>query len=173
MEPVDAAVVFLVLGLGLSAAEIVAPGLVLLPFGLGAVVASLTGFVGADPVVQAIVFIVASLGIFLALRPVARRLNQSDQDEGIGARRLVGARATVLEAIPANDSGMVRIDREQWRAESIDDAAIPAGTSVTVAEVRGTRVLVTAESPGHSLPGSATPPPDGPPTRPPVDGGQQ
>lgn len=162
MDPLDAAVVFLVLGLGLSAAEIVAPGLILLPFGIGAVVASLTGFVGADPWVQAVVFIVASTAIFAALRPIARRLNQSNEDEGIGARRLVGARATVLEDIPADDSGMVRVDREQWRAESMDQTRIPAGTAVTVAEVRGTRVLVTAEHPGQIAP------PTAPPTEPPL-----
>lgn len=164
MDPLDAAVVFLVLGLGLSAAEIVAPGLVLLPFGIGAVIASLTGFVGADPWVQAVVFIVASTATFAALRPVARRLNQSDEDEGIGARRLVGARAMVLEDIPADDSGMVRVDREQWRAESIDQSRIPAGTAVTVAEVRGTRVLVTVEHPGQISP------PTTPPTEPPLQG---
>lgn len=161
MDPQDAAVVFLVLGLGLSAAEIVAPGLVLLPFGIGAVIASLTGFLGAPTVVQAIIFIVGSTAIFLALRPVARRLNQSDQDEGIGARRLVGARALVLEEIPPDDSGMVRIDREEWRAESLDDTRLPAGTPVTVTEVRGTRVIVTAEHP-HRLP-----PPTAPPSAPP------
>ncbi len=158
MQAQEFAVLFLVVGLGLSAAEIVAPGLVLLPFGVGAIIASLTGFLGADPLIQVVVFIVASAAVFLALRPLARRLNESDQDEGIGARRLVGARALVLEDIPANDSGMVRIDREQWRAESIDDAMVPAGTTVTVTEVRGTRVMVTPETPpGISMP-------TGPPT---------
>lgn len=157
MDSLDAALVFLVLGLGLSAAEIVAPGLVLLPFGLGAVVASVSGFVGAHPLLQAVIFIGASLGMFLALRPVARRLNASDEDEGIGARRLVGARAMVLEEIPADDSGMVRIDREQWRAESMDDIRIPAGTSVTVAEVRGTRVMVIPERTGRPIPPAEPP----------------
>ncbi|MCO5320990.1 MAG: NfeD family protein [Microthrixaceae bacterium] len=163
MDPVDAAVVFLVLGLGLSAAEIVAPGLVLLPFGIGAVIASLTGFVGAPVWLQAVIFVVASTAIFVALRPIAKRLNQSDQDEGVGARRLVGARALVLEDIPSDDSGMVRIDREQWRAESLDDARLPKGTSVVVTEVRGTRVIVTAERPGE-LPTPTEPPLEGEPT---------
>lgn len=160
MDATEVAVVFLIVGLGLSAAEIVAPGLVLLPFGIGAVIASLTGFLGAPPMVQPIVFIVASVAIFLALRPVARRLNQSDQDEGIGARRLLGARAVVLEHIPANEAGMVRIDREQWRAEALEDMALPAGTTVTVAEVRGTRVIVTPVTPAGLEP----------PTRPPSGG---
>ena len=47
MGATEVAVIFLVVGLGLCAAEIAAPGLVLLPFGVGALLASLTGFVGA------------------------------------------------------------------------------------------------------------------------------
>ncbi|MCZ7629754.1 MAG: NfeD family protein [Microthrixaceae bacterium] len=107
---------------------------------------------------------VASTAMFAALRPIARRLNQSDQDEGIGARRLVGARALVLEDIPEDDSGLVRVDREQWRAESMDQTRIPAGATVTVAEVRGTRVVVTAEHPVGSPrpPNHPRPPPSGP-----------
>ena len=151
------AVIFLVVGLGLSAAEIAAPGLILLPFGIGGVVAAAAGFLGAAPLVQTIVFIVASLAIFLALRPVARRLNESERDEGIGSRRLVGAHAVVLEEIPANDAGMVRIDREQWRAESLDETRVPVGTAVTVTEVRGTRVIVNADSPAGLEPPTSPP----------------
>lgn len=169
MDPKVAAVLFLVFGLALSVAEMVAPGLVLLPFGIGAVVAALTGFLGAEPWVQAVVFLAVSTASFAALRPIARRLNQSDQDEGIGARRLVGARAMVLEDIPEDDSGLVRVDREEWRAQSMDQTRIPAGTAVTVAEVRGTRVVVTPERLGGIAP--PTRPPDGPPTEPRRQGG--
>lgn len=146
MDAQAVAIVFLIAGLALAAAEIVAPGLVLLPFGLGAVLASLTGFVGADPIVQTIVFIVASIGFFAAMRPIARRLNRSDNDEGVGSRRLVGAAGIVLEEIPLNETGLVRIDREHWRAESVDETVLAPGTPITVIEVRGTRVLVAAVS---------------------------
>jgi membrane protein implicated in regulation of membrane protease activity len=141
------AIIFLVGGLGLAAAEIVAPGLVLLPFGIAGVIAAITGFLGADPIIQGVVFIVASVLLFLALRPVGRRLNRNDTDEGIGSRRLVGASGVVLEDIHADDSGMVRIDRETWRAEAPGDGHLPAGTGITVTEVRGTRVIVTPVSP--------------------------
>jgi membrane protein implicated in regulation of membrane protease activity len=144
MDGTTVAVVFLVAGLALSGLEIVAPGFVLLPFGLGAVIASIPGFLGASPLAQCLVFLAASLTFFLALRPVARRLNQSTADEGVGARRLVGARGVVLEEIPAGDSGLVRVDRETWRAEAADESAIPSGTPVAVTEVRGTRVMVVA-----------------------------
>jgi membrane protein implicated in regulation of membrane protease activity len=80
-----------------------------------------------------------------ALRPVARRLNRSVDDSGVGSRRLLGQAAVVLRQIPAGgDVGLVRVDREEWRAQSTDGSAIPPGTAVRVADVQGTRVIVAA-----------------------------
>jgi membrane protein implicated in regulation of membrane protease activity len=54
---------------------------------------------------------------------------------------------TVLQDIPGDaELGMVRVDREMWRAQSTDGSPIAAGTVVRVAEVQGTRVIVAAES---------------------------
>jgi membrane protein implicated in regulation of membrane protease activity len=39
----------------------------------------------------------------------------------------------------------VRVDREEWRADSTTGAAIPAGTTVRVADVRGTHVVVAVK----------------------------
>ena len=163
------AIIFLVGGLSLSAAEIAAPGLVLLPFGLGAVIASGAGFLGSSPLAQSIIFVVASAILFLALRPVGRRLNSVDTDEGIGARRLVGAQGVVLQQIPADDSGLVRIDRETWRAEAPGDGLLPSGTGITVTEVRGTRLIVTPVAPPSIPP--AEPPPPSPSQQTPPTGG--
>ncbi len=52
---------------------------------------------------------------------------------------------------------MVRIDREQWRAEAFDDVAVPAGSTVIVTEVRGTRVIVAADSPPGLEPPASPP----------------
>lgn len=148
MQPTTAAVVFVVLAVVLSAAELFAPGLVLLPFGLGAGVAAITGFLGAPPLVQAVVFLVASFACYLGLRPLSRRFNADEPTEGIGASRLIGATGVVLEPIGAGDTGLVRIDREEWRAEGSRGEALVPGTSIRVVEVRGTRVLVEAEHSG-------------------------
>ena len=126
----------------LCALEIVVPGFVILPFGLAAVVAGIAGFIGADPLVQAIIFIVASIGFFLALRPLARRLNDSGPSDGIGSQRLINASGIVLEHIAEGDTGLVRIDREEWRAESADGRVLVPGTPIRVREVVGTRVVV-------------------------------
>lgn len=151
MEPGTLAVVFVILAVALCALEIVAPGLVLLPFGLGAAVAAVAGFLGAPVAAQLIVFLVASFGFFLALRPLARRLNRSGPTDGIGATRLIGGTGVVLEPIASGETGLVRIDREEWRAESADSVALDPGTTIQVTDVRGTRVVVIAkptEEPG-------------------------
>ena len=100
---------------------------------------------GVDVVIEWLVFVGVSLAVLVALRPLAHRLNRSVDDTGIGSRRLLGHAAVVLRDIPAGgDVGLVRVDREEWRAQSTDGSAIPTGTAVRVADVQGTRVIVAA-----------------------------
>jgi membrane protein implicated in regulation of membrane protease activity len=139
------AVVFVILAVALCALEIFAPGLVLLPFGLGAGVAAVAGFLGAPALVQLVVFLVASFAFFLGLRPLARRLDEVTPADGIGATRLLGVSGVVLEPIAAGETGLVRIDREEWRAEAEDDQVLVPGMSIRVTAVRGTRVVVVPE----------------------------
>ena len=61
--------------------------------------------------------------------PLARRLDAQGTSDGIGARRLIGRTGVVLEDIAATGMGMVRVDREDWRAESAGTDAILAGTA--------------------------------------------
>lgn len=114
----------------------------MLPFALGAAVAAALAFAGVSVGIEWIVFLGVSLVALAALRPLARRLDRSAQADGVGSRRLLGQPATVLTAIPAGEVGLVRINREEWRAESLDGAAIPVGATVRVADIQGTRVIV-------------------------------
>jgi inner membrane protein len=53
----------------------------------------------------------------------------------------------VLKEIdPLLGTGLVRIEREEWRAESIDHTKIAQDTLVEVVSVSGTRVLVKRHS---------------------------
>ena len=94
-------------------------------------------------------------GSLLALRPIARRLDRNEPTDGIGAKRLIGQPALVLNEIKAgiHELGLVRVHREEWRAESVDGSAIPAGSTVRIVDVRGTRVVV------HHIPTLDDPPP--------------
>jgi membrane protein implicated in regulation of membrane protease activity len=126
--------------------ELTSPGsFFMLPFAIGALVATVLAFLDVDVVIEWLVFVGVSLAVLAALRPVARRLNRSVDDSGVGSRRLLGQAAVVLRQIPAGgDVGLVRVDREEWRAQSTDGSAIPPGTAVRVADVQGTRVIVAA-----------------------------
>jgi membrane protein implicated in regulation of membrane protease activity len=126
--------------------ELTSPGsFFMLPFAIGALVATVLAFLDVDIVIEWLVFVGVSLAVLVALRPLAHRLNRSVDDTGIGSRRLLGHAAVVLRDIPAGgDVGLVRVDREEWRAQSTDGSAIPTGTAVRVADVQGTRVIVAA-----------------------------
>ncbi|MCC6227120.1 MAG: NfeD family protein [Microthrixaceae bacterium] len=140
-------VAWFVLAAVLAAAEIALPGFVLLPFGIGAVGAAVAALAGADLLIQLVVFLLVSIVAFAALRPVAARLNRGSQPAGVGANRLIDQQGSVLEQLGPDDPGLVRIDRETWRAESADGSTMTPGTSVRVVEVRGTRVFVIPQSP--------------------------
>lgn len=124
--------------------ELTAPGtFFLLPFAIGAAVACVLAFLGVSVAIELVAFIVVSLVALVGFRSLARHLDRTEPTEGIGSKRLIGQPAKVIEAIDgAHDLGIVRIDREEWRAESGDGSALPVDTPVKVVEVRGTRVVV-------------------------------
>jgi membrane protein implicated in regulation of membrane protease activity len=124
--------------------EMATPGAFFLaPFAIGAVVAAALAFADVPVAVEWAAFVAVSITAFAALRPIARRLDRHGGSEGIGSRRLIGRQGTVLSAIGPSELGVVRVDREEWRAESSDRAPIPEGTPVRVTDVEGTRVIVT------------------------------
>ncbi|HEX4867087.1 MAG TPA: NfeD family protein [Acidimicrobiales bacterium] len=132
----------LLFGLG----EMATPGAFFLaPFAVGAVVASALAFAGVAVGLEWAAFVAVSLGAFVALRPLARRLDRHGGTEGVGSRRLIGRPALVLEAIAPGHPGLVRVDREEWRADAADRSAIAEGSEVRVTDVQGTRVIVTLD----------------------------
>jgi membrane protein implicated in regulation of membrane protease activity len=125
--------------------ELASPGsFFLLPFAIGALVATVLAFADVGVGIEWIAFVGVSVASLVALRPLARRLELLDDDLGVGSRRLIGQTATVLQDIPGGgELGLVRVHREEWRAESMDGTAIPTGTAVRVADIEGTRVIVS------------------------------
>ncbi len=120
-------------------------GFYLLPFALGAALAAVLSLIGVGTLLAAIVFVLASVIVVGALRPVARRHRRLPPAIRTGAAALIGRRAMVLERI-ANDEGVgcVRIEGgEVWTARSYDeDEVIAVGERVEVVEIRGATALV-------------------------------
>jgi membrane protein implicated in regulation of membrane protease activity len=66
----------------------------------------------------------------------------------------VGKQAVVLQDIPGlpSDTGQVRVEREKWPAESLTGDPIQAGSTVLVAQVDGTRLVVSLLQEPQALP---------------------
>jgi membrane protein implicated in regulation of membrane protease activity len=142
MEPwllwLIAAVVF---GVG----EIATLGFFLAPFAGGALVAAIITGLGAGAAVGWAVFLVVSVVLLAALRPLARSHRRQPPLLRTGTAALVGSSGMVVERI-ANDEGVgcVRIGGEVWTARSYDDdEVIEAGKRVQVVEIRGATAFVT------------------------------
>jgi membrane protein implicated in regulation of membrane protease activity len=124
--------------------EILTLGFFLAPFALGALVAAVVAAVGGGTVVSWAVFLVVSVIMLAALRPVARSHLRHPAQLRTGTAALVGRTAMVVERI-ANDEGVgaVRLDGEMWTARAYDeDEVIEAGKRVQVIEIRGATALV-------------------------------
>ncbi len=138
-------ILWLVAACILGVGEMHQGGLYLLPFALGAALAAVVSLLGVSSVLSVLVFVLASVIVFGALRPVARRHRRLPPAIRTGAAALVGKRATVLERIANNEGvGCVRIEGgEVWTARSYDeDEVIPVGERVEVVEIRGATALV-------------------------------
>lgn len=123
--------------------EMATPGsFFLAPFAAGALAATVLAFFDVSVAVQWLAFVGVTAGVFAGLRPLARRLDRDGPAAGIGANRLIGESGVVIDDIVPGDLGLIRVHREEWRAEALDGSAIPAGTPVRVVEIRGTRAIV-------------------------------
>ena len=141
----DAWLIWLIAAVVFGVGEIATLGFFLAPFAGGALVAALLAAVGAGAAVSWAVFLVVSVVLLAALRPIARSHRRMPPRLRTGTAALVGRTGMVVERI-ANDEGVgcVRIDGEVWTARSFDDDdVIEAGKRVQIVEIRGATALVT------------------------------
>jgi membrane protein implicated in regulation of membrane protease activity len=126
----------------LAVGEIATLGFFLGPIAVAATLTAIVALVGGGLAVQWIVFIAASLGSVLVLRPVARRHLRTPARLRTGTAALIGGRAVVLERVDAN-GGQVKIGGETWSARAYDeDDAFEPGARVEVMKIDGATALV-------------------------------
>jgi membrane protein implicated in regulation of membrane protease activity len=129
----------------LAIGEIASMGLFLAPFAVGAAVAAVLSATGAGATIEWAAFLVVSVVLLAALRPIAREHQRTRGKLKTGTAALVGKTAMVVERI-ANDEnvGCVRLDGEIWTARAYDESVIiEPGTRVHVLEIRGATALVS------------------------------
>lgn len=117
---------------------------------LGAFPAAIVAALGASLEVQVAVFALGAAFSLIVLRPIARRQIERPQAIRTGTDALIGARATVIEAVD-EDGGTVKIKGgDVWTARSLTPGrSFEAGAEVVVREIRGVAALVTDPGPGQ------------------------
>lgn len=139
------ALIWLVAGLLLVAAELLSGALVLLMIGGGALAAAAADTLGTPIAGDAAVFAAVTLLLLFAARPVLTHRVHHGLDTRTNAAALVGGRATVVSTVDGH-GGQVKIGGEVWSARSYDhEQVLEPGRTVTVMDISGATAVVWGE----------------------------
>lgn len=141
-----AAVLWLIVGVLLIAAEVLSGDFVLLMLGAAALAAAGSAALGAPLWVDVLVFGVTSLGLVTLGRPALKsRLHTGDLLR-TNAAALVGNQAVVVQTVDAH-GGQVKLRGEIWSARSFDETQVlEPGRAVTVMDISGATAVVWGDA---------------------------
>lgn len=135
--------VWFALAVILCIAEIFTAGFFLLPFGIGAGVAALLEFLWPGSIeLQWAAFVILSSLLLVVLRRFAERVTH-EPPQKVAGDRLLGKSGVVIARIqPHSSVGMVRVEREEWRADAPGHGPLEVGDGIVVVAVEGTHLVV-------------------------------
>ncbi len=138
--------IWAVIGLVFIGAEFILPGLVIIFFGIGALITAAVSAVlppvAGSFILQAITWIGSSVLTLAVLRRRFSRifrgtvLQEPDED-------LVGQRGQVTETIGPETPGRIRLQGTTWKAISYDEVNFQPGDPVDVIKQEGATLIVT------------------------------
>lgn len=134
--------IWLIVGLIMLLAELVSVLLVFVFFAVGALFTSLLTVIGLLPNTesQILAFSAISLISLMVFRKHARRLlNRTKESE---YNEFVGETALVIKDIPTNGEGKIYYRGAEWKAVSIHESPIIAGSKVVISKTDGIVLLV-------------------------------
>lgn len=112
-------------------------------FAGGALIAMLLAAFGVKSIaVQVVVFLVVSVILLFATRPLVKKfVNRKAQPTN--ADRCIGEKAVVTREINnLLGEGAAKINGVEWTARSESDTIIPSGSTVTVKRIDGVKLIV-------------------------------
>lgn len=120
--------------------EIITTGFFLMSIGIGSAAAAVISYLNFDPITQMLVFVVVTIVCLIVSRPFAKKLTQGSPKKKATSDRLIGKEGTVLEPIDIENSGIVKIHGENWRAVADEDISV--GEKIIVQKIKGVRLKV-------------------------------
>jgi membrane protein implicated in regulation of membrane protease activity len=139
----SAAVIWLIVALGLAGTEALTGDMFLLMLGGGALAAAGSSWLLDLPIwADGAVFLVVSVLLVSLVRPVLRRRLTPPQSLSTGIEALEGKRALVLDRV-ACDEGQVKVDGQVWTARPLNEGdEFEPGEQVTVMRIDGATAVV-------------------------------
>ena len=120
-------------------------------FGIGAMCAIVASLIGAPIWMQVIVFAVSSVLSIYFLRPrLVALLNRSASQRKSNADAIIGRIGEVTETVRAGDYGRVKLDGDDWKAQSDSGHDLPAGTKVRIVGRDSIIIKVEPLTPPHN-----------------------
>jgi membrane protein implicated in regulation of membrane protease activity len=139
----SAAVIWLIVALGLAGTEALTGDMFLLMLGGGALAAAGSSWLLDLPIwTDGAVFLVVSILLLVLVRPALRRRLTPPESVTTGIKALEGKRALVLDRV-ARDEGQIKIDGQVWTARPLNEGdEFEPGEQVTVMHIDGATAVV-------------------------------
>lgn len=134
-------VIWSVVLIGTILVELETSDLVTIWFTVGAVAALISAALGVPIVYQFVIFIIVSLALLFATRPLTKRFMDKEVVK-TNADRMVGMHGVVVIEIPFDGKGEIRVDSQNWTAFSSLKTPIAEGTRVVILDIVGNKLLV-------------------------------
>ncbi|HEU0088386.1 MAG TPA: NfeD family protein [Pseudonocardiaceae bacterium] len=139
------AVLWLIAGVLLIAAEVLSGDFVLLMLGTGALAAAGSAALGTPLWMDVMVFAVASVALVGLARPALSRRLHAGPHLRTNVDALVGGKAVVINTVDAQ-GGKVKLRGELWSARAFDETQVlEPGRTVTVMGISGATAVVWGE----------------------------
>ena len=135
---------WIIIGLTLMLCEFAIPGLVLLFFGIGAIITGLFALFIPSLNLQLAIFALFSLLSLFGLRRILKPMltgKTTDRNTDYMPEGMIGQRCTVETLIQPDSAGKVILNGTSWRAES--NETLQPGTHVIIQEQRSLTLIVT------------------------------
>jgi membrane protein implicated in regulation of membrane protease activity len=139
----SAALIWLIVALGLAGAEALTGDMFMLMLGGGALAAAGSSWLLGLPIwTDGAVFLVVSVLLLVLVRPVLRRRLTPAKGLPMGVKALEGKSALVLDRV-ACDEGQVKLDGQVWTARPMNEGDVfEPGERVTVMHIDGATAVV-------------------------------
>lgn len=138
------ALIWLIAGIVLIAAEILSGDFFLLMIGSAALAGAGAELLIGNTFVTAAVFALVAIGLITVARPwLKARMHGQHIPDNVAAH--IGGTATVVSTVDSN-GGRIKLKGQEWSARAFDESQVlEPGTAVTVVEISGATAVVWAE----------------------------